>query len=201
MTSGQTNSTASRVPNDPGVKAPANRLAGDATTAAQGQRIETAAADEARFREELAALEKAAETPVVSGELETWLESVATALSVAAPAFSRRAADVYAVMFEQMIEADDAMLPRVQSLQQEQAALEQQFERLQHALHQMHVPLLRPADADAAAAGSEGETRAALARPNFAEDVVSLAVRVRKFATELETWHRESLLRDRGVVD
>lgn len=140
----------------------------------------------------LSALETSLATPIVSGELSTWLEGVEKSWRTASALICDGAQHGHVSQLEQIGTADPELLPRVEHLQAEDAAIE----RDRHVVDQevsravAHVPKLEP-----------DEAKARHHVKKLVDGGMALVTRVRKQEIAIQTWFVEAFNRDRGAVD
>ena len=147
---------------------------------------------ESELRTALAAFETALTTPVVSGELADWVESLQETWQEASSQLHGSIQDAHPRQYEQIADADPSLLPRIEQLKAEDTELAQQREHVNQLLARaaQHVPKLEP-----------DEAKAQKHMENLINEGLALVVRARKQEVSIETWFLEAFNRDRGAVD
>jgi hypothetical protein len=140
----------------------------------------------------LTALETSLNTPIVSGELGDWLEAVRKSWAEASAQIRHHVNQLHPRQFEQIGKEDPELLPRVEPLQREDRAIEEECVRITLAVERnsQHVPRLEP-----------DEEKALKHTKKLVEDGIAAIVRVRKQEVAIQTWYLEAFNRDRGAVD
>ncbi|MBL8849918.1 MAG: hypothetical protein JNG89_09545 [Planctomycetaceae bacterium] len=144
------------------------------------------------FHAVLEQLETAAGTPLVSGEMERWLQEFTAALAAAQPALIRRIQVSHAPQLKEIRREDPEMMRNADCVQREDAWI---AETIQGLLARADVlqPMVARIEPD--------EKRAETALVELGEQAVQLVARARKQEIALRTWLQEAFTRDRGVVD
>jgi hypothetical protein len=148
--------------------------------------------DEAVLREKLATCEQSLETPLVSGEMLSWLKAIERSLAEVDDAFRLRADRVHALLYREIAAQDPDLLSRVQDMQREEADLKTQLAVARSFFADARARCKEPAEA---AASPDGGPMAEV------KQTIELIIRIRTLLTALATWHDEALFRDRGVGD
>jgi hypothetical protein len=153
--------------------------------------ITSSAADEA-LKASLSALETSLATPVVSGELVEWLTSVRSAWAQASAQIDACLHRAHPAQFDEIGGADPELLPRVEQLQTEDAAIAQNCQAFGQAVARTadHVPKLEP-----------DEEKAAQHVKKLVDQGMALVTQIRKQEVAIQTWFIEAFNRDRGSVD
>jgi len=140
----------------------------------------------------LAALERALETPLVSGELVAWLQEVQEDISQLGPELHQRVEREHAQLLSQIMQQDLELASHVEHLHNEGQAILQQFALLRRGIDEL---------AAIAASIEPQENRLR----NFLQDLIQAGiefiVRLHKQEVAIDTWYREAFLRIRGVGD
>jgi hypothetical protein len=154
------------------------------------QRTQSAIDDE--LKAALASFETSLATPVVSGELADWLDTLKKSWAVASANIHRAAERGHAAELEQIGSADPELLPRVEQLQAEDKAIEQARHTFDQAMTRIttHAPKLEP-----------DEEKAQQHVRKLVDEGMALVTRVRKQEVAIQTWFVEAFNRDRGAVD
>jgi hypothetical protein len=131
-------------------------------------------------------------TPVVSGELAEWIDAVKKTWDEASAQIHYHLKHLHPRQFEQIGSEDPELLPRVEQLQVEDAAIEDEREKLSTTVKRSaeHVPKLEP-----------DEDKAQQHIKKLIEEGIAFIARVRKHETAIQTWYVEAFTRDRGTVD
>jgi hypothetical protein len=140
----------------------------------------------------LDAVETSLATPVVSGELAEWLDTVQKTWAEASAQIHFQVTQAHARQYEQISKADPELLPRVEQLQAEDQAIEQQRNQLSQSVRRtaQHAPKLEP-----------DEEKALQHIRKLVDDGAALIARVRKQEVAIQTWFVEAFNRDRGAGD
>jgi chromosome segregation ATPase len=140
----------------------------------------------------LESLETSLATPVVSGELADWLEAVQKTWAEASAQIDERIEQRHPAQIDEIGKADPELLPRVEQLQEEDAAIKADADSLRTSLERSaaHLPKLEP---------DEEKAQQHLAK--FIDEGMALIARVRKQEVAIQTWYFEAFNRDRGAVD
>jgi hypothetical protein len=147
---------------------------------------------EAKLKSALDALETSIATPIVAGDLAAWIDEVTRSWAVAAAQIHDHVNELHPRQFEDIAEQDPELLPRVDALKAEDAAIEAQGDKLSHAVVRLaqHVPRMEP-----------DEEKAMKFTKSFSDELTLFIVRVRKQSVAVQTWYVEAFNRDRGTVD
>jgi hypothetical protein len=131
-------------------------------------------------------------TPVVSGELAEWIDTVSKSWVEASAQVHYQVKHRNPRQYEQIAKEDPELLPRIEQLQAEDAAIEEDRERLGNTVHRtaQHVPRMEP-----------DEEKARHHTKKLIDEGLTFIARVRKQATAIQTWFVEAFNRDRGAVD
>jgi hypothetical protein len=147
---------------------------------------------EQALRDALTALETALDTPIISGELKDWVESVRKTLDAAAAALLAQFHQGHRQQFANILQQDLEMARQVEQLKEEDQAILQQMTELGREL-----------DGLAAVAGAVGrhESQAQAYESQVVQAGLMFIARVRKQETAITTWLMEAFQRDRGTGD
>ena len=131
-------------------------------------------------------------TPAVSGELQSWVEEVQRLWEKASAQVYSHIERIHPRQFEEISKQDPELLPRVEQLQAEDAAIEQQRQQLSHSIGQVlrQVPEIEPDEEKA-----QKHTR------GIVDGGMAFLIRVRKQEVAVQTWYIEAFNRDGGAVD
>jgi hypothetical protein len=140
----------------------------------------------------LSAFETSLATPVVSGELAEWVDAVQKTWTEASAQIHYEIRHRHPRQYEQISKEDPELLPRVEQLQAEDRAIEEDREKLNHAVSRtaQHVPKLEP-----------DEEKAQQHTKKLVDEGIAFIARVRKQEVAIQTWFVEAFNRDRGAVD
>ena len=129
--------------------------------------------------------------PLVSGELTPWLEEVKKAWGEAAAQIHYHTKHLHPRQYEAMAEQDAELLPRIDMLKIEDAALEEQREQINQAVARVaqHAPKLVP-----------DEEKAHKYIKSLVDDGMAFVMRVRKQSVAVQTWYIEAFNRDSGAA-
>jgi hypothetical protein len=153
-------------------------------------------AEETRSEEDLklalSEFETSLGTPIISGELADWVDAVKKTWNEASAQVHYYLKHLHPRQFEQIGNEDPELLPRVEQLQAEDAAIEGAREKLGATVKRTaeHVPKLEP-----------DEDKAQQHIKKLIDEGLAFIARVRKHETAIQTWYIEAFTRDRGAVD
>jgi len=140
----------------------------------------------------LAAFETRLATPLISGELADWVDALRTAWIAVSNQLSDHLEHLHPQQYQQMGEADPEILPRIQSLEAEDCAMEGQRQQLDATIARtaQHLPKMEP-----------DEDKANQHIKNLVDDGLAFIARVRKQEVAIQTWFVEAFNRDHGAGD
>jgi hypothetical protein len=145
-----------------------------------------------QLRTALDKLEQCMETPVVPGNLETWLGSCRDYWVDVESALQLRIDEGHAEILSEIASQDPELLPRVELLLQEDIVLLKKARQLRN-------------DADWLAAGCRqdhaNQTKIDEQLQLFTKDSLEWVLRIRAQETAIVTWYQEAFNRDRGTGD
>lgn len=142
--------------------------------------------------EALRTLETNLETPVVPGELTTWIRNVKESCDAVGCRLREAIEHSHEERFQQIVAQDPALMPRVQQLRIEDQELLGDAKTIAHA-----IANLEKQNGDRVANQAKSDERIA----EIVELGIAFVVRTRTQETALSTWHMEAFQRDRGVAD
>jgi len=156
------------------------------------KRVRSNANQESELKAALDVLETSIATPIVPGALATWLADVQHAWAEAAAQVHFHVKHLHPRQFEEIAQQDPELLPRIELLKAEDAAIEEERGKLSERVVRMveHAPQLEP-----------DEEKAQRHLKGMIDDVSALILRVRKQTVALQTWYMEAFNRDGGAVD
>jgi uncharacterized protein (DUF3084 family) len=131
-------------------------------------------------------------SPTVSGELATWLEEVQKSWEEASAQIHYHVKHLHPRQFDEISKQDPELLPRIEQLQAEDAAIEQQRAQLSQSIGRVgqHAPKLEP-----------DEEKAQKYTKTIVDHGTAFLTQVRKQEVAVQTWYVEAFNRDRGAVD
>jgi hypothetical protein len=131
-------------------------------------------------------------TPTVSGELPAWFEEVQKSWEEASAQIHFHVKHLHPRQYEEISKQDPELLPRIEQLQAEDEAIEQQRARLSQLIGRVgqHAPKLEP-----------DEEKAQKHVKTIVDAGTAFLTQVRKLAVAVQTWYVEAFSRDRGAVD
>jgi hypothetical protein len=147
---------------------------------------------EPSLESKLSRFETQLETPVVPGELTTWLQAAEQTFSQMVPDLRTRIEGRHRELIDEIAEQDQGLLTRVEQLrvadQEILAEAKRQFKMLSPMAE--HSETLEP-----------DEGHAARAVERIVDEGLKLVIRIRKQEAAISTWLMEAFDRDRGVAD
>jgi hypothetical protein len=131
-------------------------------------------------------------SPIVSGELASWIEEVKTGWSDASAQIHYHIKHLHPRQFDEISKQDPELLPRIELLKAEDDAIEQQREQFSSVMNRVseHAPKLEP-----------DEEKAQKHTKTLVDDGTAFLTRVRKQEAAVQTWYVEAFNRDGGAVD
>jgi hypothetical protein len=147
---------------------------------------------DADWKTALTAFETSLSTPIISGELAAWVGEAQKAWEEASAQIHFNVKHVHPRQFEEMAEEDPELLPKIEMLKAEDAAIEQERQRIgvMVARDAQHVPKLEP-----------DEAKAQKHVQMLIDEGLAFIARVRKQEVAIQTWLVEAFNRDRGAGD
>jgi outer membrane murein-binding lipoprotein Lpp len=149
-------------------------------------------ADQQALNEALSRLETALLTPVVSGELASWVHAVQQAAGEVGTQLKAYLNSTQRSQYRQIASSDPELLVKVQQLAREDQELLAEFAGLEKNLERL-AQLVSAADKD--------ESRAEKHRSELEQQGTATILRIRKQQVATDTWLSEAVYRDRGVAD
>jgi len=147
---------------------------------------------EVELREALGEFEHRLETPIVPGEMESWMRGVHESSCHVAAILLERVDHAHGAVLREILREDTSLASRVEQLEEEDdATLARAAEIQKSAAHLLM----------AATKAEPHEGKLENAVRVFTDEALQLVLRIRKLEAALETWYQEAFLRDRGVVD
>jgi len=131
-------------------------------------------------------------TPVMSGELISWVDETKTAWTEAFAQVRQHVSEFHPRQYKQISKEDPELLPKTEKLQAEDALIEDDAEEFERLLHRFaeHAPKFEP-----------DEEKIATHMKSLIDDGVEFITRVRKQEAAVQAWFVEAFTRDRGVAD
>jgi hypothetical protein len=148
------------------------------------------AAPENALKDALTSLETTLATPVISGELADWIKGVQKAWTEASGQIHYSVKHSHPRQFEEIGSADPELLPRIEQLQAEDTAIEEDRERFATSIKRSteHIPKLEP-----------DEGKAQQHTKKLVDEGMAFITRVRTQEVAIQTWFVEAFNRDRGA--
>jgi hypothetical protein len=137
-------------------------------------------------------LERNFETPVVPGELATWVSNLRASCDAVGPLLHAVVANAHAERIRQIEEQDPELLARAKQLREEDKRLLQEFEDVAR-----RISTLDQMNADRVANQPQSEEILA----ELTESGLAFVIGVRTQEKAISTWHSEAFQRDRGLGD
>lgn len=149
------------------------------------------AVDPHAFNEALSKLETSLLTPVVSGELASWVRAAQQAATDLGVHLNSYVGSTQRQQYQQIASSDPELLSRVQQLAGEDQELLAEYRKLGRSLDDL---------AQMVSAADKHESRAEEQRSDFEKQGLALILRIRKHQVASDTWLSEAVYRDRGVA-
>ena len=145
-----------------------------------------------QLSEALARWESCLETPVVPGELLTWLDEAKHACDEVGAQLRPQLERTQPKLFQDIVGQDPSLVPRVEELKSEDQQLLDQMDRVR-----AHIEQLR----NRASQLQPPESKIDRIVATLSQEALSLVISVRKQEKAITTWYLESFDRERGVAD
>jgi hypothetical protein len=131
-------------------------------------------------------------SPTVSGQLANWLDEVQKSWEEASAQIHFHVKHLHPRQYDEISKQDPELLPRIEQLQAEDEAIEQQREQLAQSIGRVgqHVPKMEPDEEKA-----QKYTKAMI------DNGTAFLIQVRKQEAAVQTWYVEAFNRDGGAVD
>jgi hypothetical protein len=149
-------------------------------------------AEETALGDALSRLERALLTPVISGELESWVRTVQEATAALAEPLQQYVQKILHAQYAEIAKNDPEMLPRVEQLISTDKSL---LEGYQHFLAKVADLVHR------APAAKKDENKVSGPLADVEKEGTALILGIRKQQAAASAWLDEALYRDRGPVD
>ena len=140
----------------------------------------------------LSAFESQLHIPVIPGELQSWAEAAADALSTLAPLIRHQINEHHREQFRDIRSEDAGLAARIDRLEIEDKSVIAELDELQHLCDRL---------CERAGQIEPDEQRVKHAVNDLINKGISLVLRVRKQEMAIQTWFVEAFSRDRGKVD
>jgi hypothetical protein len=147
---------------------------------------------EIQLAEQLTALERAAVSPPVPGELGGWIEEILRCALEIEPVLTERREQDYQRLIREMRKIDLELQSHTDFLAAESAALAADEKQILCDAQALLVAHRRD---------GKDEIHVADAVAALKQQVIAFVLRCRTQEAGLATWHQEALMRDRGPVD
>lgn len=144
------------------------------------------------MHEALDRLETCLETPVVPGELPGWCDDAEDACLSLKTHLRREITELHPKLFQQILEQDPALAPRVDEMRECDDQLIAELEQVATYLDRL---------TEVAGEIEPDESKVDQHVQSAVDRGLKLVLDVRKQDTAITTWYMESLERDRGTVD
>lgn len=147
---------------------------------------------ESRFLSALAQFEKCLETPVVPGELPTWLQAAQKSCEEVGQLLGHEVNERHDELFQTILQEDAELTQKVEELKTKDSDLLLQYEAVQSKLDQLCgiSDQLEPHEAKFDEHVEDSTDQA-----------LSFVLEARKQDTAITTWYMEAFNRDRGIAD
>jgi hypothetical protein len=131
-------------------------------------------------------------TPTISGELPTWFEEVQKSWEESSAQIHFHVKHLHPRQYDEISKQDPELLPRIDQLQTDDDAIEQQRAQLAQSIGRVgqHVPKMEP-----------DEEKAQKYVKSIVDAGTAFLIQVRKQEVAVQTWYVEAFNRDRGAVD
>ena len=144
------------------------------------------------FLQALSKLETTLETPVVPGELDSWIDAVNESTNALVCLMDEQLCEIHSQQFSQMAKVDDELLGHIENLHTEDEQIISDLGDFHNAVLQLW----------AASSGDEGdETDLETVQAKLVEAGLAFVIRARTQETAIATRYSEAFLRNRGVGD
>ena len=147
---------------------------------------------ESNLKEALTGFEESVLTPVVPGELAAWAEQVQAAWTEASAQIHHQVQQLHPRQYDEIVEQDPELLPRIELLKKEDQAIEVECEELNKLISRV-TRCTTEVEPD--------EGKASRDIQSLVDGATQFISRVRKQSIGVQTWFSEAFTRDRGAVD
>jgi hypothetical protein len=131
-------------------------------------------------------------TPMMAGELVSWVGETKAAWAEALPLVRLHLSELHPRQYKQISKEDPELLPRTEKLKAEDALIQDDGEEFDRLLHRFaeHAPKFEP-----------DEEKISKHLQALVDDGIEFVTRVRKQEAAVQAWFIEAFTRDRGVAD
>lgn len=144
------------------------------------------------FHAALDEFEASVETPFVPGEMEHWIEAVASAWERLLPLVKSVLTNRHPQLYAEIQREDQGLLRRIEQMRQQDAELEAAIIEVGQ-----RIPTLKSSISHI----EPDEAKLTPMLETFVNDALNLVISIRKQEQAVRTWFLEALERDRGTVD
>lgn len=137
----------------------------------------------------LSSLERVLVTPLVPGEFVAWISSVQDATLLVGPLLTVRLQQEHAQILVEILQQDAELSQRVEHMRDGSVAIQSGFGKFEQKVSKL---------GEIANEVGSREDKFDSYMQQLIQDGIELVVMIRKQEAAIDTWHRESLLRDRG---
>lgn len=168
------------------------RIEAEAARAGNRKAAKTDLTSEAAFKTAVDGFERALVSPILSGDLASWLDEVEETWREASSQIHFQTKHLHPRQFEEIAQQDPELLPRIDLLKAEDAAIEAEREKFNQCLGRLaqHFPKLEP-----------DEDKAKKHTVTLIDEGVAFITRIRKQVVAVQIWYIEAFNRDGGAVD
>jgi hypothetical protein len=140
----------------------------------------------------LDAFEIACLRPIVSGELQSWVDHLKEEWCRANKQLELHTRHLHPRQYEEIAKQDPELFARVDLLRAEDVVIDTERARVDQSIARLaeHLPKLEP-----------DEEKAKVRASTFVDDASAFLARVRKQMVAVQTWYVEAFNRDGGAVD
>ena len=141
------------------------------------------------LEELLQKLERQLETPIIPGELRSWLEAVEQCCHEVCPILRQHINEVHPQEYKLIKRDADNLLRRVEQMKKEDSDILTELAMQERAVANLH---------QLAARAEPNELKAEEHVKNFVRDALMFIIRIRTQERAIETWVQEAEFRDNG---
>jgi len=140
----------------------------------------------------LGTFEKGLVTPVVPGELASWIASLRESLDEVGNCLRNAVESVHDERYQQIVQRDAELSTRVTQMREEDVQLLSDFHAVDHQLTTLETQQ---------SAKTAGVSKMDRLRADLVDQSLAFVIRVKAQEAALSTWQMESFQRDRGLGD
>ena len=148
--------------------------------------------NESGLTKALAQLESCLETPVVPGELVSWLRAAQLPMRTCVTLFEREVEEAHCDLLDKIERNDLGLAHRVKNMRREDENLISSWQAMESDLEEF---------CEVAVETEPNEARLSDSLNRFTLRAIGLVIKTRRQESALTTWYLESLQRDRGTAD